>query len=71
VEKFEQWRISLLPGVLLAARHTALLVAGADKTAALRSVLNQPFDPLHYPAQMASGHDTVWFVDTAAAKDAH
>ncbi len=41
VEKFKQWRITLLPGVLLAARHTALLVAGADKTAALRSVLQR------------------------------
>jgi 6-phosphogluconolactonase len=69
VEKFKQWRITLLPGVLLAARHTALLVAGADKTAALRSVLHQPFDPLHYPAQIASGDGTVWFVDTAAAQD--
>jgi 6-phosphogluconolactonase len=70
VEKFKQWRITLLPGMLLAARHTALLVAGADKTAALRSVLNEPFDPLHYPAQIASGDGTVWFVDTAAAHHA-
>ena len=70
VEKFKQWRITLLPGVLIAAHHTALLVAGSDKTAALRSVLNQPFDPLHYPAQIASGDGTVWFVDTAAAQGA-
>ena len=71
VEKFKQWRITLLPGVLMAARHTALLVAGADKTAALRSVLSEPFDPLHYPAQIASGPGAVWFVDTAAAQDTH
>jgi 6-phosphogluconolactonase len=71
VEKFHQWRITLLPGVLMAARHTALLVAGADKTAALRSVLSEPFDPLHYPAQIASGPGAVWFVDTAAAQDTH
>jgi 6-phosphogluconolactonase len=70
VEKFKQWRITLLPGVLLAARHTALLVAGADKAAALRSVLGETFDPLRYPAQIASGQDTVWFVDAAAAQDA-
>ena len=70
VEKFKQWRITLLPGVLMAARHTALLVVGADKTVALRSVLSQPFDPLHYPAQIASGERTVWFVD-AAAQDTH
>ena len=71
VEKFKQWRITLLPGVLLAARRSALLVDGADKTAALRSVLNEPFDPLRFPAQIASGPGTVWFVDTAAAQDAH
>jgi len=71
VEKFKQWRITLLPGALLAAHHTALLVAGADKTAALRSVLNEPFDPLHYPAQIASGDGAVWFVDAAAAQDPH
>ena len=66
VEKFKQWRITLLPGALLAARHSALLVAGADKTAALDSVLKQPFDPLRYPAQIASGDGAVWFVDAAA-----
>jgi len=66
VEKFQQWRITLLPGVLLAARRTALLATGADKAAALRSVLNSPFDPRHYPAQIASGNGAVWFVDAAA-----
>jgi 6-phosphogluconolactonase len=71
VEKMKQWRITLLPGVLLAGHHTALLVAGADKTAALHSVITDPFDPLHYPAQIASGQGTVWFVDVAAAQDAH
>ncbi len=71
VEKFKQWRITLLPGVLLAARHTALLVAGADKTGALRSALSEPSDPLQYPAQIASGPGAVWFVDAAAAQDTH
>jgi 6-phosphogluconolactonase len=71
VEKFKQWRITLLPGVLAAAHHTALLVAGEDKTAALRSVLTESVDPLQYPAQIASGQGTVWFVDTAAAQGAH
>ena len=70
VEKLQQWRITLLPGVLMAARHTALLVTGADKAAALRSVLQSPFDPLHYPAQLASGDGVVWFVDAAASQQA-
>jgi 6-phosphogluconolactonase len=71
VEKLKQWRITLLPGVLLAGCNTALLVAGADKTAALRSVISEPFDPLRYPAQIALGQRTVWFVDVAAAQDTH
>ena len=71
VEKLKQWRITLLPGVLLAARHTALLVTGSDKTAALHSVLSEPLDPLHYPTQIASGEGAVWFVDAAAAQDTH
>lgn len=68
VEKFQQWRITLLPGVLLAARHTALLATGSDKAAALRSVLHSPLDPRRYPAQIASGEGAVWFVDAAAQK---
>lgn len=70
VEKFKQSRITLLPGVLMAAHHTAMLVAGSDKAEALHSVLYQPFDPLHYPAQIASGQNTVWFIDAAAAQGA-
>ena len=66
VENFQQWRITLLPGVLLNARHTALLATGADKAAALRAVLDSPFDPRRYPAQIASGDGAVWFVDAAA-----
>jgi hypothetical protein len=52
VEKFQQWRITLLPGVLQAA--------------ALRLVQHSPFDPRRYPAQMASGDGAIWFVDAAA-----
>ncbi len=65
VEKFKQWRVTLLPAVLLAARHTAILVAGADKAEALAEVLNGPADPIRYPAQITP--DAVWFVDAAAA----
>lgn len=68
VEKFAQWRITLLPGVLLAARHTAMLVTGADKAGSLHAVLHDPFDPARYPAQLASGDGTVWFLDAAAAE---
>lgn len=67
-QKFAQWRITLLPGVLLAARHTAMLVTGADKSVPLHAVLHDPFDPMRYPAQIASGEGTVWFLDAAAAE---
>jgi 6-phosphogluconolactonase len=66
VEKFQQWRVTLLPGVLLAARHTAMLVTGPDKALPLYAVLAQPFAPLTYPAQLGSGQGTVWFLDAAA-----
>jgi 6-phosphogluconolactonase len=69
VEKFKQWRITLLPGVLEAARHTAMLVTGADKAQALAAVLSAPYNPLEYPAQIATRKQdpAEWFVDGVAA----
>jgi len=68
-ESMNQWRVTLLPGVLEAARHTCMLVAGADKVRAMRDVLRGPYDPLQHPAQLAAreGSGTVWFSDAAAA----
>ena len=63
VEKFHMWRITLLPGVLLAARQIAMLEAGADKAETLRAVLEGPYDPLKLPAQLAlTARATEWFV---------
>jgi len=69
VEQFRQWRVTLLPGVLEAARHTAILATGADKAQALAAVLHAPYDPMRWPAQIASreGSNAVWFVDQAAS----
>jgi 6-phosphogluconolactonase len=69
VEKMGQWRITLLPGVLLAARHTVMMVTGADKADALRQVFNEPYDAKKYPAQITSHHGrgVAWFLDEAAA----
>ena len=66
VEKFKQYRVTLLPGVLERARHTLCLVTGADKAEGLHRVLHGPSDPAHTPSQIASP-DMVWFVDAAAA----
>jgi 6-phosphogluconolactonase len=70
VEKFQQWRVTLLPGVLLSARHTVFLVAGADKQDAVRAVFREEYDPNRYPAQIASHHGraVTWFLDEAAAR---
>jgi 6-phosphogluconolactonase len=67
--KFRQWRVTLLPGVLLAAKHTVFLVTGDDKKEAVRSVIQDEYDPMTYPAQIATrpGRDVVWFLDQAAA----
>jgi 6-phosphogluconolactonase len=61
VEKFKQWRVTLLPGVLLAASNKVLLVSGADKVQALRNVFNGPSDPKKFPAQLV--RDGQWFMD--------
>lgn len=68
-EKFKQWRITLLPAVLTAARHTAMLVSGADKADALDAALEAPEDPIRFPAQLLRhAPDVHWFVDPAAAR---
>lgn len=69
VEKLNQYRITLLPGVLLAARHTAMLVTGADKAHAVLQVFDAPYEPMKYPAQTATHHGrrVAWFLDAAAA----
>lgn len=69
-QKFNQWRVTLLPGALLAARHTVFLVAGEDKKEAVRAVFQEEYDPKKYPAQIASHHGrgVTWFLDDAAAE---
>ncbi len=69
VGKLAQWRITLLPGVLEAARNTAMLVTGPDKAEALRAVFQEPYEPKKYPAQLGSrGGAVTWFLDQAAAR---
>jgi 6-phosphogluconolactonase len=67
--RFNQWRVTLLPGALLAAKHTVFLVAGEDKADAVRAVFKEEYDPKRYPAQIASHHGrgVTWFLDEKAA----
>jgi len=68
-EPAKQWRVTLLPGVLLAARHTVILVTGSDKAEALRQVWEGPYNPMECPAQLLSHHarSADWFLDSSAA----
>ncbi|MCC6536572.1 MAG: 6-phosphogluconolactonase [Bryobacterales bacterium] len=70
VEKFQQWRVTLLPRVLLGARHTVMFAPGADKAEAMRTVLDGGFDALKYPAQIPAhlGRGVAWFMDAASAR---
>jgi 6-phosphogluconolactonase len=63
------WGVTLLPGTLLAAKHTVFLVSGEDKAEAVRAVFKGDYDALTYPAQMASHHArrVAWFLDEQAA----
>ncbi|MCC6393897.1 MAG: 6-phosphogluconolactonase [Bryobacterales bacterium] len=69
VEKLNKWRVTLLPGVLSAAKHIVILTAGSDKAEAVRHVFEDPYDPRQFPAQIVSHRcrHVTWFVDTAAA----
>ena len=71
VQKIGKWRVTLLPGALLAANNTVFLVTGADKAPGVGDVFHQEFDPKHYPAQLISrqGKRVTWFLDQAAAAE--
>ena len=57
-------------GVLLAARNTVFLVAGADKVDALRAVFHEPYDPKKYPSQLGNdGESVAWYLDEKAKGD--
>jgi 6-phosphogluconolactonase len=68
VEKMHQWRVTLLPRVLEAARNTVVLATGADKAEALAAVLRGPYDPMKWPAQIgARGGNATWYLDGPAS----
>lgn len=57
-------RLTITPPVIAAARQVAVLVAGADKAAAVERALRGPVRPGELPVQLALGG--VWFLDRAA-----
>lgn len=64
VPKFNQWRVTLLPGVLLAAKHTVVYAPGPDKAEALGHVFGEDYDPQKYPSQIGlrDSGETSWFL---------
>lgn len=69
VEKLKSHRVTLLPGVLLAAKRTVIQAAGPDKAEAIHQVLEGPEDPFQFPCQLATrgSQNSLWFIDQAAA----
>jgi len=63
-------RLTFTPPVLNAAIHVLFLVTGEEKAEAIQAVLEGPYQPDEYPAQIvqpARGEAT-WMLDAAAAK---
>lgn len=68
--KLPNWRVTLLPKVLLSARHTLMLATGADKAETLKAVFDESaYDPMARPVQLLAkeGRDVAWYLDRAAA----
>lgn len=62
-------RLTFTPPLLNAARNVLFLVTGSDKADALHAVLEDPYNPDEYPAQIVRppNGEVTWMVDTAAA----
>jgi 6-phosphogluconolactonase len=69
VEAVSMWRITLTPILINAAANVTFLVAGVDKAARLREVLEGPQQPAALPAQAVQPTPgrLRWLVDAAAA----
>jgi 6-phosphogluconolactonase len=63
------WRITLTPETIVDSCAIVVLVAGANKAAAVHAALEAPLDVKTYPAHLlrAAGDRVEWFVDRAAA----
>lgn len=66
-------RLTFTPPLLNAARNVLFLVTGSDKADALHAVLEGPYNPDEYPAQIVHppNGEVTWMLDTAAAAKLH
>src|SRR2546421_5896731 len=62
-------RLTFTPPILNAARHVLFLVTGSEKADAVQAVLEGPYQPDEYPAQIVrpTNGEVTWMLDTAAA----
>jgi 6-phosphogluconolactonase len=58
-------RMTVTPPVIAAARHVAVVVAGADKAGMVARALAGPLRPRELPVQLAA--EAHWFLDAPAA----
>lgn len=64
-----EWRITITPPVIRAARARLMLVAGESKARAVAQACAGPYDPPACPAQLA--RNATWIVDEPAAARLH
>lgn len=69
VETAGNWRVTLTPVIINAARQVAFLVSGAKKAEMVRRVLEGPYQPAVLPAQSVrpTQGELHWLMDMAAA----
>lgn len=61
-------RITLMPALVNASRNIIFLFQGQEKADTFKEVLNEPFNPKKYPAQViiSQSGQLMWFTDEAA-----
>ncbi len=69
VPELHRYRITFTPSILNNSKRICFLVTGADKALTVWKVLQGPFEPLQYPAQLIQcvHGETAWYLDQAAA----
>ncbi len=69
VPKLESWRITFTPRLINAAAQVLFMVIGEEKAKALKAVIEGPYQPATYPAQLVQPQDgsLTWLIDRDAA----
>ncbi len=65
----ETWRMTMTYPCINSARHIAVYVIGASKSAMVANILRGPYEPLEWPSQKigAPRNRAFWIADTSAA----